>query len=246
MSIMDRLFGSGAAKPQTAMPTGVANNPTVPNPAAPGSDGTMVAIPPKAQGTESPFDAYKDLWKPPAQGEQVGIPNALPDFALDPAKLKSFADGVDFTSGIPTETLMSALKGDEKALRGIFNEVGRRGLQENFTVGLKTVEGAMKRQTDNLTSKTIPELLRRQNISELNRSSSDLFANPAIAPVLTMLENQFANKFPSATPEQIRDHTANYWKETMSAYAGATGKQLVDVPKQEAGGQNTDWDRWVA
>lgn len=250
MSIMDRLFGAKTAEPvqqqpQQVNPLAVAANATVPTPNAPGPDGSMPAFPKVDNGTKSPMAEYAELFNPPKEGEQQGgIPRAVPTFALDPAKLNSVAQTIDFTSGISAEKLSAAFPGgDQEVMKEILNSIGRESFRQNFSIGVKTVESAMTEQTNNLTSKTIPELLRRNEIGSLNRSASTLFSDPATKPVMEMLETQFANKYPAASPQQIRDYTADHFNKMVGVSVKEQGMEMVKRPEQTQN-KEIDWDQW--
>lgn len=253
MSIMDKLFGgiiNPRAPGQSAVPAqlpgeAAAGNTLVPGPNTPASDGKIAAIPATAQGTKSPLDEYKELFNPPKEGESRGIPNAVPDFALDPKQLAQVAGSIDYTIGISAEKLAAAFPGsDPNAIKEILNSVGKTALENNFSLGVRTIEGAMTRQTANLTDKTIPEMLRRQEASSLNQRASELFTNPATATIMKSLETQFADRFPAATPQEIRDHTVKHFNGMMQIGAREQGMDLVPTPKQ-AGGNDVDWDKWA-
>jgi hypothetical protein len=257
MSIMDRIFGTKTEAPPgntTVTNSGVdpslaAGNTTLPNPNAPGSTGQIAAIPTKAEGSKSPFEEYKDLWQPPKEGEKTGVPNPLPPFALDPKQLETVAKGIDFTAGITSEQLQEAFPGvKETSARAILNSMHQTSFMNTFSTGLKTVEGAMTHQTKVLTEKTLPEMLRRNNASELNRSSTDtasLFSDPATAPLAMNLERQFTDKYPAASPEQIRDYVGDFFGRMMEQTAKDRGYKLEKVVTQGEQTKDVDWGSWA-
>ena len=255
MSIMDRIFGpkpTEAPAGQTNQinsgsdPAHVIANSTLPTPGAKGSDGSIPSIPAQATGSKSPFENYVDLWQPPKEGETSGIPNSLPPFKLDPKQLDETARTLDFTSRISPEQLARAFPGsDLGAVKEILNVIGQDAWKNTFATGVQTVEGAMKYNTENLVQKTIPEMLRRQTASTLNRNSNSLFSDPATAPMMQALERQFADKYPSATPEQIRDYSADYFSKVVDQSAASRGMRLEKIPDTASTSRGTDWDTWA-
>jgi len=240
MGVMDTIFG---IKPQPTQasasvnPVHVIANPTVPNANTPVSDGSVPGLPDQTKSV-SPLDGFKTLFDPPAKDKPEGIPSAVPNFNLDPATAK-----IDFTAGIPAEKLAAAFPGsDPKAVQEILQAIGRTSFEQNFTIGAKTMEGAITRQTENLTTKTLPELLRREDASQLAKASSELFTHPATATIMTTLQTQFANKFPAATPEQIKQYTIDHFNAMMGVHAKEQGLQVVKAPPVA---KDTDWNDWV-
>ncbi len=241
------IFRSGGTKASVIPPSGnenVQNNAMIPNSNTPIPNGNTPGIPAVA-ANKSPLEEYKNLWEPPKEGEQVGIPSAVPNFALDPAKLQSTAQGIDFTAGISAEKLRQVFPGsDENGVREILNAIGRNSFSNTYAGGVKTIEAAMQNQDKTLTEKTIPELLRRNSISTQLSESNVLFNDPATAPMLKMLERQFADKYPTASAAAIREHTTNYWNSVIEKSATSQGKQLLDVPKDRKNNE-TDWVDWA-
>lgn len=243
-SPMDRIFqsmGNVAAKVMgggTTVDPSVAANTTIPNQNTPASNGTVVAIPPAGEGDKSPLGNYKELFVNDPDKPALGIPSPMPNFALDPTKLNAAANSIDYTADITSAELAVLYPGvAESAARGALNKIGARGFEATYGAGTGAMEAAMKQQSRDLESKTIPEVIRRQNISQLN-GEQPLKINPATAPVFNMLETQFANKYPNASAAEIAKHTQSYMEGMLGETAKATGKQITSVPKAK---NEMDW-----
>lgn len=243
-SPMDRVFQSMGNVAQRVMGGGptvdpsVAANTTIPNGNTPVSNGTVVAIPPAGTGENSPLENYKDVFVNDPAKPAVGIPNPMPAFTLDQSKVKATAAGIDFTADISAEDLSVLYPGvPENAARAVLNKLGARGFETNFNIGTQSIEAAMNHQTKNFTEKTIPEVIRRQNISQLN-AEQPLKINPATAPVFSMLEKQFADKYPNASAAEVAKHTQSYMEGMLGETAKATGKQVTSIPKAK---EEMDW-----
>lgn len=245
---MDRVFSAvgNAVSAVTGgnRPTpGAVDNTTIPGNANVNSDGSVKAIPAAATGDESPLVNYKDLFVNDPAKPDVGIPNPMPSFSLDPTKISATAAAIDFTKDISSEEVKAMYPHmEESAARKVLNKIGAKSFETNFTVGAQTMEGAMARQTKDFTEKTIPEVIRRQQAAQLSEDQP-LKNDPATSAVFNLLETQFSNKYPQASPAQIAKHTQDYFSGMMSAAAKGQGKQMVDIPKprQEA----VDWDDFI-
>lgn len=244
-SAMDRIFSSMANVGNRVLgrETGVTDpsqdNSTVPGPGTNIlSDGSVKAIPAVSTGNESPMAEYKDLFVNDPAKPVVGIPSPMPSFALQPDKLSAASSGIDFTASITAAEVAEVFPGvPEAAARTILNKMGAKNFEATFTAGTRTMEEAMSRQSRDLTDKTIPEVIRRQAIASLN-GEQPLKINPATAPVFSMLENQFAGKYPNASAAEIAAHTQKYMEGMMGEVATSTGKQVTAIPKQK---QEMDW-----
>lgn len=248
-SAMDRVFGavSSAVNKFTGNgnPDPSQGNNTIPGPGNNvQSDGSVKAIPAAATGTESPLANYTDLFKnDPEKPTAVGPINPMPQFTLDQTKISEAAAKMDFTADISSAELATLYPGvDEAAARSALNKVGARGFVANFTAGGQALETAMSRQTNDFMTKTIPEIVRRENTQMLTRDLG--YANdPMTAPVFNMLKEQFTNKHPDATPAQIADHTQKYMTEMFKSGAKLNGQEIRNTPRQPKGA--TDWDDFI-
>lgn len=250
MSIMDRIFGG--QHPQQSQPAQQPNSAATATPGnlgfpapgnAPMSDGKVNAFPPTATGPKSPLEEYAELFNAPKDGEpHPGIPDALPNFAIDPDKLAEIANGIDFTNGTTTEQLKAAFgEGiNEEAVRSVLNTMHRNNLQQTYSSGVKTIGLAMTHHNKMLTDKTIPELMRRNAVPA---SNAELFTNPATKPMVDMLQERFANQYPQASPEQIRQHTDKYLTEFVRTGAASLGMGDIIKPnaRQQKQIMDQDW-----
>jgi hypothetical protein len=248
-SAMDRVFSAvgnavSAVTGGNRTDPGAAANTTIPGQAANvQSDGSIKAIPAAATGDQSPLVEYKDLFVNDPAKPDVGVPNPMPSFTLDPNKIQATAAAMDFTKDISSEEVKAMYPHmEESAARKVLNKIGANSFVTNFTTGAQTMEAAMARQTKDFTEKTIPEVIRRQQAAQLSEDQP-LKNDPATSAVFNLLEQQFANKYPQASPAQIAKHTQDYFSGMMGAAAKGQGKQMVDIPKPRA--EATDWDDFI-
>jgi hypothetical protein len=223
-------------------------NPTVPGEGTPRSDGTNPAIPKAGEGDKSPLDGFKDLWQ---KSDKDGVkPNLVPTLTVDPKKLSDASKQVDFTKHVSPDALDKAAKGDAASLGQVINEAAQAAFAQAAGASTKILEAALQAQARSFEEKVMPDILRRNAISNSLRADNPLFDNPAVAPMLTMVEQQFAVKFPTATPAEISEKAKEYLSGFASALVGADGKTIVDPKavtpgnKPQLAREEQDWSKF--
>lgn len=221
------------------------SNNTVPSETTLKSDGKVPAIPTAAEGDASPLANYKDLWKTPTQG--TGLPSTVPTFTADPKKLDEISKTIDFTRALDKTLVTKAATGDAEALMAVINQAAQAGYAQASGTTASLIEAALKAQNDRLQNEYIPEMTRRNEISREMRLDNKLYLDPAIAPMLTMVEKQFASNYPNSSPQEIRESAMAYLQHTASAVVSSSGRQVIDAPKPNSNSiQRTDpdWERF--
>lgn len=242
-------FAAGALginrNPQPVNPAAnPAGNNLLPNPDAPGSDGTIKAIPPKAEGEKSPMENYKDLF---IVGEKDGAkPKLAPELKVDPAKLAEIYKKQDFTKSISPEAQEAAKGGDFTKL---INEVAQTTALQSALTTTEIVNGALKQQEENFNTKVLPAALSAKAIKDSLRGDSEFYNSPAVSPVLSMLEDRLTSKFPGASAQEITAKAKEYLADFTDGVVKASGKVIMDAPAAEGGkgkqNKDTVWDDWA-
>lgn len=244
----------GGAIPTPAQPGTVAPNPggsqtvnpTVPSGTTPQSDGSLGAIPAAGTGEKSPLADYADLWK--IDPKTPVAKTLTPQFNLDQAKINEAAAKIDFTQGLDPAELTKASKGDQAALAGIINKAAQAGFATALQANGSLLKQALTEQEKVFRESVMPDILRKHEISTGLRNENPLFANPAAAPMLTMLENQFAIKYPTASPQEITEHAKAYFSEfATQLITGAGGQVLPKATVAQNAGRaleraDVDWE----
>lgn len=264
LSDIFKAFGTGAGKTQdqtatlmgTTSPMAVtsASMPTVPsNPMVP----SAATIPPanpndpaafragsNGGGDASPLDKFQDLWKADPNAKPLEHSVQLP---FDGKQVLEAAKGVDFLKKINPELVAKAMGGDANSMASVIQESSQLALAQSVGVTTSIVNEALTRQSKHYEDKVIPEILRRHSVSTEVRRDNPMFENPAAAPMLNMLENQMAQKYPSASAADIRTMAQDYLVNFSSEVLKGSGKVVGDPPPAPARGtpQETDWDAWL-
>jgi len=240
MGIMD-MFSQKPVAPAPVAPTNpqqqaVNNNPAVPN-------ATNTPVIPSAStenAIASPLEGFADLWQTPDPSTKA---QNTPLFTMDPKKLQEAASKINFGQVISKEALAAIAAGGEGAVTAFqdsITKVAQATFAQSTATTAKLIEQAMTRNNSDMDSR-IPDLIKKQTVSELNRAENPLFSNPATAPIMSALEQQFTAKYPNATAAQIQEHTRNYLEEFITlANSPKAAKEAATKSKGEP-----DWSQFL-
>jgi hypothetical protein len=241
MSLMDIFNGFRGVTP--AGPVAASGNPgatpnqntTIPNGTTPQSDGSLPAIPAAGTGTESPLEGYKDLWTVDPKATAAVTPTSLvPTMNIDNAALMKAAQGLNFAAAIPQDIMEKAAKGDAVALAAAINHAAQASYAQGAAASIAISKKAFTDQATAFETKYVPELMRNQDITRELRNEVSLFSNPAVAPMLSMLESQLKVKFPQATPVEIATHAKTYLSQFANEVITSSGGNVQQKVELEA------------
>lgn len=187
---------------------------------APVVDPAAPIEPAKPDEPVSPLDVYKDLWETAPVDKDNPAPEVLPLVAaLDPKAVQEKLATVDFATAVTPETMAAIEAGGEGANAAFLtamNEIGRNVMTQAMLVNNKLMETAVER-TKEQTLAGIPELIRTQTLANKLTTDNPLFSDPAIKPLLDMVQAQFAVKNPAATPDQLTTMAQDYIAATVKS-----------------------------
>lgn len=209
----------------------VTGNPTVPDPSVldPTKTTSPAAIPAPAEGSKSPLDAFKDLW----QADNARKPTSqslIPDYQMDPAKIAEISKTVDFTGHFTQDQVTKALSGDMAAFRAVINGSVQAAFAKSTEVTGEVVKQALTQQAKAIEA-MVPGILQRERVSSLIDASNPIFTNPATAPMLELVKNQFVTKYPTASAQEVEQHARAFVSSFAQTVVEGNGQKVVDVPK---------------
>lgn len=221
----------GNIPPQTAQTAQGMTDPTLaPNGIVP--PGTNKTNPP------SPLDAFNDLWNNPTNPDPAAVPAPL--LSMDPAKVQEAARRVSFIQNAATEQQMAAIAagGTEavKAMMEVMNTVSQNAYAQAAMAATKITETALSRAQTQYDAR-LPDMIKRHTVSDSIRTNNPAFTHPAVAPIISALEQQLVVKYPTATAAELNAMARQYMEAAGSAFAPPT--QQTQQQKQAAG--ETDW-----
>jgi hypothetical protein len=226
-------------------------NPNQQDPSQIPSNVNQPHTPPVANKTaveESPLGDFKDFWQTPKDQQQVDIADF--QFNFDANKVNQAVSKVDFTKSVKPEQIQAIAKGGEEAVTALLqvvNSVGQQAMQGAIIAGAKVTETGLKTSNSRIASE-LPNMVRKNAVSNALREDNPLFQNPAIAPMMAAIEDQFASKFPDATPQELKEKSQKYMLGFAQEIAKATGGEF-NPNAEKAGnkarqGQEFDFSQW--
>jgi len=188
----------------------------------------------------SPLDKFAKIW------ETTPVdPNnkPSPDNAVTPEKMMEAASKVDFTRVIDQESLAQIAAGGDgavKALVAIINKTSQTVYGQSSVVAKKLVDQAVESATQDFTSR-LPGLVRQQSLKDNMLNDNPAFKDPAVAPIVEALQQQFAQKYPQASANELNKMAQEYF----AGAAAVMAPQKPDKSSVKTAVDETDWDSWV-
>lgn len=212
-----------------------AQNPTVPSASnTPVANVTNPDGSPNHAASASPLAQFSELWK--------NDPNAVPTkpFAVnsDPAKVLEAARNVDFTKALTPELNQRIQAGGvdaQSAMVEAMNNVAQLTFAQSTHASAKIVEQALIQQQEAFEAR-LPDIIKRHAVSDSLRDTNPLMTNPAMAPMVDALQQQFTRKYPTATASEIKAHVNEYLNGAADLI---TGQRPQPTVKQ--GRKTEDW-----
>lgn len=195
---------------------------------------------------QSPAVEFQDLWT--IDPKQKG-PADLGDFSFqfDPAKVEQQVAGLDFTRNLSPDLLAKINAGGPEAMSALLaamNVVGQQAMKTSLLASTRITETGIKNSGQRIKD-NLPGLVRNESVSNALREDNPLFNDPATAPIMEAITQQFTQKFPNATPQEIREQAKKYMVNFAGTAAKFGGKQVVDQQVQQNSGSGapvqTDW-----
>ena len=164
------------------------------------------------QNQKSPLEELEELFNNATNGtpnpndpngQQQDDPNA-PLFDLNNVdKVREILQKQNFVSGENVQDLMQkAMGGDAEAMMNLLNTVARNTMVENARFN-GAMGNQMAAEIISRIEKQLPNKLREYRTQETVGSANELYQNRAVRPIVDSLRQQFMQKYPDATPQQV-------------------------------------------
>lgn len=246
-SVMNTIFGP--PQTQTAAPQNpVTNNPaTNPAPQAPHSSQQTApngTIPPgsNTETKESPDDKFAKLWETTPTD-----PNKKPDepTGLTPEQMLQAAAKVDFAKVVDKDLLAKITAGGDDAAQALIqalNKVSQQTYAQTVLVTDKLITAQVQKAQEDFASR-VPDLVKRQRVADDLVKDNPAFKDPAVAPVVGLIQNQLAEKFPTATADEISAMAREYF---TGAAAKLSPPKKTGTPSGKKENTDDDWEDWLS
>lgn len=206
------------------------------------------AFPKVGEDDASPLAEFDKLWEPLDPKTASPKSSMVPKITMDPKKIMESARTQDFTKGIAPEVLERLSKGnDPDAILIAINQASQAAYAQGTSASTGILQKALEMQAKVFEDKIMPEILRKHNIGNALRADNSLFDNPAVAPMLNLVEAQFATKYPNASPVEITQKAKLYLEGFASELLENSGKVISDKPtvtKSALAKSEPDWGKF--
>lgn len=208
---------------------------------------------PQQQNQKSPLEELEELFNNATtgqpnpndpNGQQQDDPNA-PLFDLNNVdKVREILQKQNFVSGENVQDLMQkAMGGDAEAMMNLLNTVARNTMVENARFN-GAMGNQMAAEIISRIEKQLPNKLREYRTQETVGSANELYQNRAVRPIVDSLRQQFMQKYPDATPQQVSQAVDKAFSTlvTEASKAFASANQQQQQPDRRNAGTTGETD----
>jgi len=206
---------------------------------------------------KSPMAEFAKLWETKSTKDAAGNDttppdplDVLPNFQIDPKKMYESAARIDFSKVMNADKVKAALGGDSAAFGEVINQVAQAAFANSAMSTTRIVEAALKSMLPKLTDSAIPHLVRKHSVRETVASENPIFADPAVAPMLQMLETQLSTQFPQASAKDISQMAKKYLGNLGTALSKGSSDNNPNNAGNNAGGRpiakEEDWSTFLS
>lgn len=247
MSLFDSLFQTKQAAP--VAPAAQAPAATIPaaptTPAGTTSTAGTVATTPSP---DTPLDTFKGLWE--------NDPNAAPlhqgmNFDVTPQQLAEIAGKIDFASVVPGTIHERIAAGGEDAIKASMemqNMIARAVYSQNAMATTKLVEAATAKANEGIDA-MIERKMKLMGLAENSATLNPALSNPAVAPLVDVIQQRFVQKFPNASSAEINRKVNEYFSQVGAAFnPEMAAKATSNSAKQgfQSLQPETDWSLFLS
>lgn len=210
-----QVSGPNGSKVNPGQPSSTPGDPNHPNaPANPGN--------PQVQDGSSPLDIYANLFDNSPQLDKDGKPIQAPANILDSGvdNFAKMAEKLQFQNVATPEQMELMAKGGQEGIAAMMEVMQNFGRQV-FAHAAATSTAVTKKGLDGKSKElqtNINNAIRLHGLSENLLKKDPRLSNPAVAPLVAVVQQQMATKFPNDTVAQLEQKVSQYFKEGFSAF----------------------------
>jgi len=203
------------------------------------------ATPAKTEGEAFPLAGFEKMWENTNTGK-----GQMPSLNADPAKISEAAKKIDFSKGIDPALLQKAVGGDVNALAEALNQAAQNAFSIATQASTHLVDKHVSAASEYMRSE-LPGQFKSFQAQDGLLTENPRLANPAVQPLIQVIQAQLAQQFPQATAAELRQHAQKYLSGVVSAIspegsAPSEGNKKRPGKQQEAQAKNQfDWENWA-
>lgn len=207
------------------------------------------------QQGDDPLLQFDSLWQPNKDKDGKVIEDTptnngayLPP--IDNKKLGELVGRMDFTRSLDPALLQAVSKGGEEgtaAMMKIINSVGQQSFTASFQAATRLAEQGFVSAKDRFMA-DVPNHIRDQFVDTGLAESMELMNDPAFAPVVKSVKDQYLRKFPKASSTDVSKAVAQYF-EKMKEKLTKKEENQDSIPdnqrKLRQGAPDADFSTWL-
>lgn len=192
-------------------------------------------------GSQSPLDQFQKLWETAPNTNPNG-----PVFNVTPQQIQAEAAKMNFAATVAPEIIQKALTGDANAFAQAINIASQNAFAHATHATTIMVDKALEKRLGEFSAK-LPDQIRDYQAQTGLANENPMFSNPAVKPLVTMVQKQMATQFPTATPEQINAHVKEYLTGVFGAITPQQAAAQGDPNNLPFGTKSgTDWEKLLS
>lgn len=195
-----------------------------------------------AGSEQTPFAGFEKLWENESPANGTPIPAKKGVFGeINPEAFAEAAKGIDFSQIVTPEIKSRMAAGGEDAVKASMEAMNSM-LQANYANSAQVSTKLIEKGIENFQKdfmKNLPSIIKKHNTSNSLRQENPIFANPAAAPVLEMIQSRLQQKFPKASEAELAQMAKKYITDLASPM---TTKTSEDENSSTAKGDN--WESY--
>lgn len=168
------------------------------------------------QNPESPLAGLAKLWETdPKEGDNKpkGNPFDDPIFQFNEEEFSKRVNSMNFVDQQTLESVQERLiEGDTSALAELINAAARNAFNQATRTSTAAAEHAAKIAMQRAGNQ-VPDLLNTELTRKELATQNKLFSDPALRPVAESIANQYRNKYPDASPQDIAKYTQHFFQQ---------------------------------
>lgn len=236
-SVIANMFGGNQQAQQAQNQPGTPGN--IPannaNPAHPNNVNAPAATIAAIETPVSPLEKHTEMWDPT---KMPVAPKQEPIFNVDPKAVQAAASKNNFMSVVTPEQ-MTAIKaggdGAAEVMLQVMQSMNQKGFGDSATATASLITEALEKQEKMFMAK-LPSIIGKQNLNDTLSKQNPIFDHPAAGPMLDILKQQVAGKYPGMSV----DEQAAKAQEYLVDFANAANPKKPVVDKNEM-----DWDLFL-
>lgn len=200
-----------------------------PNPVVTDSSNTPAPAPAQAPAPAEPAPAptpgvipetldlnFFNSLVPTPESKDPTTPLSVTKDILTPENLAKITAGQNFSGAVPQEILQKLQNGDQAATMEAVEHIARAAHAAALSQTGAIIDTVLQQQGNSLESRIKKDVESSINMRDISSNVPNI-DQPVVRAGFEMISSQFREKFPSASPEQIRNMAQTYFTELSAA-----------------------------